>query len=69
MDELRLLEGSYQSAVSALLKKYGPATDDYFSEKSYERFKMMRLRRSQKEKYQGQTRDCSATTSMRTNKF
>ena len=30
MDELRLLEGSYQSAVSALLKKYGPATDDYF---------------------------------------
>lgn len=38
MDELLLLDGSYQDAVSALLSKYGYAADDYFSEKSYNRF-------------------------------
>ena len=36
---LELLHGTYQEAVSVFLTKYGGATDDYFSEKSYARFK------------------------------
>lgn len=37
-DYFELLNMNYESAVSFLLDKYGPATDDYFKEKSYERF-------------------------------
>ena len=35
---LELLNRDYSNAVSFLLEKYGVATDDYFKEKSYERF-------------------------------
>ncbi|GAB2022191.1 hypothetical protein RyT2_12650 [Pseudolactococcus yaeyamensis] len=34
-----LLSKTYDDAVNFLLEKYGPATSDYFSEKSYNRFK------------------------------
>lgn len=34
----QLLSKNYEKAVEFLLKKYGTAEDDYFSEKSYERF-------------------------------
>ncbi|GFH42199.1 hypothetical protein Hs30E_07500 [Lactococcus hodotermopsidis] len=34
-----LLSKNYDEAVVFLLKKYGPATADYYSEKSYNRFK------------------------------
>ena len=34
----QLLSKNYDKAVEFLLKKYGTAEDDYFSEKSYERF-------------------------------
>src|SRR5699024_44551 len=33
-----LLTKTYDEAVEYLLQKYGPATDDYYREKSYERF-------------------------------
>lgn len=35
---LTLLEMTYDDAVIYLLKKYGPAMDDYFRENSYKRF-------------------------------
>ncbi|SPS07136.1 hypothetical protein [Latilactobacillus sakei] len=35
---LSLLDLSYIEAVKLLLVKYGPSVDDYFREKSYERF-------------------------------
>lgn len=35
---LELTTKTYDEAVEILLKKYGPATDDYYREKSYERF-------------------------------
>jgi hypothetical protein len=50
MDELCLLDGSYQDAVSALLEKYGPATDDFFSDKSYARFKNGEIKAPSKRK-------------------
>lgn len=34
----QLLSKNYDKAVEFLLKKYGTAEDDYFNEKSYERF-------------------------------
>lgn len=34
----QLISNNYDKAVEFLLKKYGTAEDDYFSEKSYERF-------------------------------
>lgn len=33
-----LLSKSYEEAVNILLEKYGPSTDDYFRESSYEKF-------------------------------
>src|SRR5699024_220646 len=33
-----LLSKTYEEAVKFLLNKYGPAQDDYFREKSYQRF-------------------------------
>lgn len=35
---LELLSKTYEEAVIFLLQKYGPAQDDYFREKSYQRF-------------------------------
>ncbi len=35
---LELLTKNYEEAIEILLKKYGKAEDDYYSEKSYERF-------------------------------
>lgn len=34
----KLLSFPYDEAVEALLEKYGPVIDDYFREKSYQRF-------------------------------
>ena len=34
----KLLSSFYEDAVESLLQKYGPVTDDYFREKSYNRF-------------------------------
>ncbi|WP_172208103.1 hypothetical protein [Pseudolactococcus hodotermopsidis] len=39
MEYEELLSKNYDEAVVFLLKKYGPATADYYSEKSYNRFK------------------------------
>ncbi|WP_245976859.1 hypothetical protein [Oceanobacillus arenosus] len=35
---LNLLSKTYEEAIGFLLQKYGPAQDDYFREKSYQRF-------------------------------
>lgn len=35
---LDLLSKTYDEAVDFLLRKYGPAQDDYFRENSYQRF-------------------------------
>lgn len=35
---ISLLKMSYEEAIQALLKKYGQVTDDYYQEKSYEKF-------------------------------
>ena len=48
---LKLLEMTYDEAVEHLLDKYGPATANYFSEKSYERFMNGEINSISKGKY------------------
>lgn len=43
-----LLSISYDEAVEFLLHKYGPAQDDYFREKSYERFFKNEIKKNHK---------------------
>ena len=48
---LSLLELTYTEAVQYLLSKYGPATVDYYSEQSYERFLRGEIKSITKRKY------------------
>lgn len=48
---LSLLELTYKEAVQFLLSKYGPATVDYYSEQSYERFLRDEIKSITKRKY------------------
>lgn len=48
---LVLLSKTYNEAVDLLLKKYGEAVDDYFSEQSYERFLKGEIKKITKGKY------------------
>lgn len=48
---LSLLNLSYLQVVEFLLTKYGPATNDYFSERSYERFLRGEIKSITKRKY------------------
>lgn len=48
---LSLLELTYTEAVQFLLSKYGPATVDYYSEQSYERFLRGEIKSITKRKY------------------
>ena len=50
MYRLELLQGTYQEAVNVFLNKYGGAVDDYFSEKSYARFKAGEIKAPTKRK-------------------
>lgn len=49
---LLLLGLTYSEAVKYLLAKYGPATNDYFSEKSYSRFLIGEIKSITRRKYQ-----------------
>lgn len=49
---LLLLDLTYSEAVKYLLAKYGPATNDYFSEKSYSRFLRGEIKSITRKKYQ-----------------
>lgn len=49
---LSLLSLTYSEAVKYLLAKYGPATNDYFSEKSYSRFLRGEIKSITRKKYQ-----------------
>lgn len=46
-----LLSRSYDEAVEILLQKYGPAQDDYFREKSYQRFMNQEIKNITKGKF------------------
>lgn len=48
---LKMLDMTYDEAVKYLLNKYGPATVNYFSEKSYERFVNGEIKSITKGKY------------------
>ena len=64
-----LLEMSYIDAVNVLLKRYGPATDDYFNEVSYERLLNGDIKSvTKKKQFQELPKDCIVSTSMKINK-
>ena len=51
-----LLENSYAEAVAQLKEKYGTVEDDYFREKSYERFLNGKINSQKKEIFQNSVR-------------
>lgn len=50
-DYYQLLSLSYDGAVNFLLNKYGPSKDNYFKEKSYNRFLNKEIKSIAKGKY------------------
>lgn len=56
-DLLPLLGRTYSGSVEELLKKYGPARDDYFSQASYERFMRGEVKAPSKKRSVSRTSD------------